>query len=266
MSQAAAPQPFVTACPHCRSRMRAPPAALGRQVHCPSCAKPFVVTPAEAAAPAQAQPAAQSPSSSSQAQPAVQNPSTSAAAAKQLCAICQGPMAGGESTVFCPDCKSVYHEECWEYNQGCAVYGCPQVPSTQGLTDLEVPASFWGQEEKACPRCGRMILAAAVRCRHCGATFASAAPQGRYAYHAHQDVQARLPAVRTATLWLLVLGILPCTAPLAAVGGPIWYVQNRDAVRALPPLNGAMAKIAIGVACCQTALAVLFTLLYAAFK
>src|SRR5512138_2081358 len=90
-----------------------------------------------------------------------------------LCAICQSSLEPPSELTRCPECQSAYHADCWQENGGCAIYGCAQVPATEGRAALEIPAAYWGQEEKPCPACGRQILAAAVRCRHCGATFAS---------------------------------------------------------------------------------------------
>jgi predicted RNA-binding Zn-ribbon protein involved in translation (DUF1610 family) len=179
------------------------------------------------------------------------------AAAGALCAICQSPLTPHESTVTCPDCAAVVHEDCWQFNKGCGVYGCSQAPPTEGLSSLEIPPSYWGREEKACPNCGRAIRAAAVRCRHCGAVFASATPLGVGDFVVQQDTKARMPAVRTASIWLLIFSLIPCTAPLAAIIGAIWYAQNRQVIRAMPALNSAMCKIAVGVAFVVTGLLLL---------
>ncbi len=33
-----------------------------------------------------------------------------------------------DEDVVCPQCDAPYHQECWEENQGCCVYGCPAHP------------------------------------------------------------------------------------------------------------------------------------------
>lgn len=169
-----------------------------------------------------------------------------------LCAICQQPIEAGQAAMTCPDCAAIYHDDCWQYNGGCGVYGCPQSPPTDPLTSLEVPASFWGKEEKQCPACQATILAAAVRCRHCGATFASAQPQEAETFFQSKALQQKLPAVRKWGIWLLVLSLLTCTAPFAAVLGAFWYSRNRQAIRALPAMWGAICKISLGLAVGQT--------------
>lgn len=170
-----------------------------------------------------------------------------------LCVVCQSPL-DQEPTAMCPDCGARMHQECWDYNGGCGVYGCSRSPPTESLRSLEIPPSFWGREDKPCPNCGATILAAAVRCRHCGATFAEATPQGAMAYRQQQGLKAALPGIRKTSLVWLVLAFIPCTSPVAAVGGSIWYLANRPAIGRLPPLHAALCKIAIGVAWLQTAL------------
>ena len=138
-------------------------------------------------------------------------------ASKEVCAICQSPIAGGEARSACPACSAEYHAECW-------------------------------QENKPCPACGREILAAAVRCRHCGATFSSARPEDAGEFWARSERDERLPQVRRTVIWLFICCIVPCVAPIGLVWGGIWYARNRDDVGALPSLYGALCKIGLGVA------------------
>jgi hypothetical protein len=39
-----------------------------------------------------------------------------------LCNICNAALTG--AIVCCPVCDTPYHPDCWDYNKGCAVYGC----------------------------------------------------------------------------------------------------------------------------------------------
>ena len=42
-----------------------------------------------------------------------------------MCPFCQTKVLEGEQYLTCPSCKTPYHADCWEHNNGCAVYGCP---------------------------------------------------------------------------------------------------------------------------------------------
>ena len=183
-----------------------------------------------------------------------------------LCVLCQSPVRPGEPNTNCPDCRAPYHQECWDYNHGCGVYGCRQVPPAEKLANVEIPASYWGQDDKSCPRCGKTIMAAAVRCRSCGAVFSSARPQNATEYYSRSAIERALPRVRKTGIWILILGVIPCTAPFAAVFGLIWYMCRRREIRALSSLSAAICLLGVLIAVGQTALATTLTLLYGALR
>jgi hypothetical protein len=43
---------------------------------------------------------------------------------KSICTFCQTPIKNEDEEFLCPSCNSPYHNECWDENKGCAVYGC----------------------------------------------------------------------------------------------------------------------------------------------
>src|SRR5690242_14592696 len=104
-----------------------------------------------------------------------------------LCASGLSPLEPSEALTDCPECHNADRPDCWQDNGGCAVYGCSQVPATEGRATLEIPAAYWGQENKPCPSCRQQILAAAVRCRHCGATFSSSRPEDAGEFRKHEE-------------------------------------------------------------------------------
>jgi predicted amidophosphoribosyltransferase len=106
-----------------------------------------------------------------------------------ICLICQSTIEPNDPKSICPSCNRPYHSECWEQNKGCAVYGCPKVPPTEPLNELEIPVSYWGKEKKTCPSCGGEILAAALRCSHCGVIFSSARPATWEEYQEEQQLK-----------------------------------------------------------------------------
>src|SRR5437762_1315151 len=122
-------------CPHCSQHIEAPEEAAGNRFACPSCAQQIEV-PVPAMAEAR---------------------STSAG---PVCAICLSAIMESDAKTACPACNAGYHAECWNENGGCAVYGCSQAPAVELRRAIEIPMSYWGQENKNCPKCGREILAA----------------------------------------------------------------------------------------------------------
>ena len=180
------------------------------------------------------------------------------------CNVCQQLIGRDEPATCCSECSAQHHEECWEYNGGCGSYGCGQAPTPEGLDSLEIPASYWGKEEKQCPVCTKEILAAAVRCRHCGATFSSAQPQSATEFGKKALLDERLRALRRASIWLFVFSVLTCAAPFAAVVGSIWYYRNRLQVNQLPGLYRALCRMAVVLAIGQTVLMILVAALHGA--
>ena len=234
-------------CSACGQHLEAPEEATGCEVPCPACQRSLRVPPASLRAPPTAAPAQPLPSAG-------------------LCAICQSPIEAHEPKTACPACGAGYHADCWQENGGCAVYGCPQVPAVEHRHALEIPISYWGQENKPCPACGREILAAAVRCRHCGATFSSARPEDSEEFRQRAARAERLPEVRRTVLWIFVLSIVPCAAPVGALWGATWYRSHREDVRALPSIYPVLCQLALAVAFGQCLLAGLMAVLYAVVR
>jgi hypothetical protein len=183
-----------------------------------------------------------------------------------VCGICQTAVAAEEARCDCPECRAAYHADCWQENKGCAVYGCSKVPETELRESLEIPVSYWGQEKKPCPNCGKEIMAAAIRCRSCGAEFASARPEDRREFRQRKEVESHAPKLRQHTVLLVVFAAIPFTAPIAALYGYFWYGSKKDELNTLPRLYPTLAKIAIGLGVAQTAgiaaFGVLFSVLH----
>ncbi|MEJ0090905.1 MAG: RING finger protein [Limisphaerales bacterium] len=180
-----------------------------------------------------------------------------------ICAICLSAISNEDAKTACPACNAGYHTGCWQENGGCAVYGCSQAPAVESRRAIEIPLSYWGRENKNCPKCGQEILAAAVRCRHCGATFESARPQDAEEFQQRTELSRRLPALRRTVVCFFIFSVLTCLAPIAAVWGIIWYPKHREEIRALPALYDALCKIGLAVAIGQTIAVVVLTALYA---
>lgn len=195
--------------------------------------------------------------------PASESPTENAG---ELCGICLSPIGADEPKSDCPSCNAHYHAECWEENKGCAVYGCSKVAAAEQRSALEIPVSYWGQEHKECPQCRMKIMAAAVRCRFCGAVFESARPQDKDEFEHRSDLAKRLPAAKTKTIWIFIFCVIPCLAPIGLIWGLIWHASHRDEVRALPSLYYALSKIGLGVAITQVVGIVILTMLYSVVR
>jgi hypothetical protein len=181
----------------------------------------------------------------------------------KICGICLSALEAGEESATCSTCGASYHADCWLENKGCAVYGCSGAPHVDQRSSVEIPVSFWGQESKPCPSCGREILAAATRCRFCGATFASAQPEDTHAFKQRTEREKRLPQIRQTVVWIFVLSVIPCSAPIGGLWGLIWFPTHRSDVDTLPALYPALCKIGIGVGLGQTVLMILVSIIYA---
>lgn len=222
-------------CAQCRQHLEAPPEAAGCVLACPTCQQELRVP--MGAAPA-------------------------GPGADAVCAICQTAIQSGEAAADCPACRARYHDECWQENGGCAVYGCEQVPQVEARRAIEIPISYWGQENKPCPNCNREILAAAVRCRHCGATFDSARPEDAEEFQNRTALTERLPGMKRSVTWIFVFSVVPCLAPIGALWGAIWFGRNRRHLSALPAVYAALCKIGLAVAFGQCLTVVFMAALY----
>ncbi len=174
-----------------------------------------------------------------------------------FCSLCQSPVVAGEPTTRCPGCASVYHADCWRENTGCGLYGCGQVPETDKRGELEIPAGFWGKDTKACPACGKEIVAAAVRCRHCAATFQTAEPQSRMHYRVARDAATRQPGIRARVWWLFAGCALPFTSAVCGAIGIWWWSRNRDAIARQPPSVRGILHIALLLSAVQLGIVIL---------
>lgn len=183
-----------------------------------------------------------------------------------LCAICQSPILEGEANTNCPGCQAGYHADCWNENQGCAVYGCANVPATEGRRSIEVPVGYWGQEYKPCPVCNRQILAAAVRCRNCGTTFQTARPLDSTEFSRSASLQAQAPRLRKTIIWMFVFCLIPFTAPFGAVTAWIWSHSRREEIESLPSLYGALNKIGPIIGAVETGVIAIIGTLFALMR
>ena len=179
------------------------------------------------------------------------------------CAYCQSPLEPADARVTCSACGAEAHEECWKENGGCSVYGCRETPQAEMRTSIEIPMAYWGRETKPCPACGQEILAAAVRCRHCGATFASQRPEDSAEFKRRAALESAQPQLRRRVVTQFVLAVVPFTTVLGLLMSLVWFLPNRSRVATLPPLYLALARLAVAISMLQT---LGFTALFVGFE
>lgn len=182
-----------------------------------------------------------------------------------ICLICQSAIAPDETEFLCPSCNKPYHAECWDQNKGCAVYGCSQVPHTEPLNELEIPVSYWGQEKKACPSCGQEILAAALRCLHCGTIFSSARPVSPEEFQGEAELKTKKSKLQREIIIIFILSILTFTAPLGVISGLVWYGVNKKKLKSLAHIYTTLFKIGQWGGLAQTGLIIILGIFYAVF-
>lgn len=183
-----------------------------------------------------------------------------------ICLICQSTIERNEPKSVCTSCNRPYHIECWEQNKGCAVYGCPMVPTTEPLSELEIPVSYWGKEKKACPSCGEEILAAALRCSHCGAIFSSARPAALEEFQEEQQLKEEKATLQRNVILVFIFNMMIFTAPLGALLGFFWYKSKKKALKSLSNIYRTLAKIGLAVGITQTLLLILFGVIFSIFR
>jgi hypothetical protein len=172
---------------------------------------------------------------------------------RAACAICMSVIEAGEAASRCEGCHARYHQDCWAENGGCAVYGCSQVPKTEGLKALEIPPAYWGREDKPCPRCGMTIMALAVRCRHCGAEVVDR-PEERITYERRVERRERAPILRRFAIAFVIMSILPALSLITLIGGTMYYRRNRSEIGKLPGGTDGLFRIAIATSAGQCAI------------
>jgi hypothetical protein len=73
------------------------------------------------------------------------------------CPVCGCEL--GTDTISCHLCVSPHHTDCWNYNGGCATFGCPEGINQAKAKELA--------RVDTCPVCSRPPTGATVRCRNC---------------------------------------------------------------------------------------------------
>jgi hypothetical protein len=178
------------------------------------------------------------------------------------CLYCHSDCFHHQTCTVCPQCGNVYHLECWEENGGCSQFGCKMAPVVKKRNEAEIPQSFWGKEEKVCPNCGKEILAAALRCRYCGARFKSEWPIESHEYETQERLRKKLPAIKRTLIFLFTTSIIVFSAPFGIVASCLWYKKNKKTLALLPSFFKTLIITGIIAGTTQILLVVLLTCIY----
>lgn len=178
------------------------------------------------------------------------------------CPFCQTGIFEGEAVVGCKDCHTQYHADCWAENEGCAIYGCQSSADTIKWDDNQIPVSYWGKEHKSCPNCSQEILAAALRCKHCGTVFKSAKPTNSDEFAIDKNYEQEKSKLKRKTAFVFFANAIPLLGILALLIGGIWVIKNRKFIRKLPGVNRTMCHLGLIVGATQVLLFTVLGIIY----
>ncbi len=172
------------------------------------------------------------------------------------CPFCQTSILESDASKSCDDCSTLYHLDCWEENEGCAIYGCHSSAETIKWKDHQVPLSYWGKETKSCPNCSGEILASALRCKHCGTVFKSARPADSEEFATDRRYEETKNSLKRKTTWVFIANAIPLLGVIGLLLGGLWTLKNRKLVNKLPGINRTLCYLGLLVGVAQI---ILFT-------
>lgn len=108
------------------------------------------------------------------------SPQASVQPESNVCPVCCTPIQPEDDKFVCPDCKMMYHKDCWNDNNGCATYGCHSAGclnppplkvdvsgTNSSITGGEAPNTR-GAGGVVCPKCHTQLASGTTFCWSCG--------------------------------------------------------------------------------------------------
>jgi hypothetical protein len=120
--------------------------------------------------------------------------------------------------------------------------------------------SGWG-DVKECPRCHKEIMAAAVKCRFCKASFPSSVPMSKKEYLEWTRQQKALAPTRRTAISLFVGSLLGFPAPLVLAYGVVWVIKYRRILHRVGGVHELLAYAGVGLSAIYTLLFLVFALI-----
>ncbi len=181
---------------------------------------------------------------------------------EQICPFCQTNILVDDVSKSCDDCSTLYHHDCWEENEGCAIYGCKSSAETIKWSDHQVPLSYWGKETKSCPNCEKEIVASALRCKHCGTVFKSSRPANSEDFASDRHYEEIKNSLKRKTTWVFIANAIPLLGLFGLLLGGLWTLKNRKFINKLPGIHRTLCYLGLLVGVAQIALFTSFGYLY----
>lgn len=98
----------------------------------------------------------------------------------KLCPVCRKQFTENDDIVYCPECGTAHHRECWNSAGGC-FFAEEHKKGNYDTTNVVAAAPKAAEEKpqgsKSCPECGAACRADLRVCLHCGHEFDSEQPQ-----------------------------------------------------------------------------------------
>jgi hypothetical protein len=143
----------------------------------------------------------------------------------KICSICQSTISEFDHIKTCEKCKNEYHIDCWNENEGCATYGCPNV----SLMNSTTQSNNQKQLKKTCPACKEEINYEDDRCPYCKTILSSIRPflstKDNFSYKEYKP-----------GIYILVFTVLVITAPFSLIFGSAWYFNNKENIKKCNPM------------------------------
>lgn len=187
----------------------------------------------------------------------------------KICSTCGTGIMQSDTIVVCPGCSLPYHHDCWQEIGGCGTYGCAAAPVTVAKEavpeDIFTPG--WTAEKK-CPECGSSIIANALVCKVCKATFPTERPMTKVEWQDRIYDEKELGRIKTAVIAQFVFSTIGCLVFIMLPLNLIAAFTDSWSFRAkrLPPSLKVLFYAAMAISVLWAAIAVIFILYSMVFK